>query len=270
MPRPIPRLGLGTWEMGDDPSRRKDEIAALRLGLDLGLTMIDTAEMYGAGRAESLVGEAIAGRRDDVFLVSKVLPENASRDGVVRACERSLARLATDRVDLYLLHWPGRHPIAQTVAGFERLVADGKILRWGVSNLDVDDLEEMARVAGGRACAANQVYYNLAHRGAERRVLPWCRAHGVAFQAYTPLDQGRLVKAPAVAKIAARHGVAAAAVAIAWTIRDEGASAIAKTSRPERVREFVAALSLRLTHEDLRELDAGFPAPGRDEPLETL
>jgi diketogulonate reductase-like aldo/keto reductase len=236
---PTSRIGLGTWEMGDVPARRGEEIAALRAGVDLGLTTIDTAEMYGSGRAESLVGEAIEGRRDRVFLVTKVLPENASRQGVVDACERSLRRLATDRVDLYLLHWPGRHPLAETVAGFERLVADGKVLRWGVSNFDVDDLRRLCEVPDGGRVAADQVYYNLAHRGAERRVVPWCRERGVVVQAYTPLDQGRLAASPAVKGVAERLGTSASAVALAWTIRAPGVAAIAKTSKPQRVREFV-------------------------------
>jgi diketogulonate reductase-like aldo/keto reductase len=248
----IPRLGLGTWEMGDDASRR------------------DTAEMYGAGRSESLVGDAILGRRNQTFLVTKVLPENASTKGVVRACERSLRRLGTDRVDLYLLHWPGPHPIAETVAGFERLVADGKVLRWGVSNFDVDDLDAMAAVDGGARCAGNQVYYNLVHRSAERRVAPWCRARGVVVQAYTPLDRGRIVDADAVRRIARRHGVAPSAVALAWTVREPGTSAVAKTSRADRVRELAAALTLTLTADDLRELDDAFPPPTRDGALETL
>ena len=266
----MPRLGLGTWEMGDDPARRAAEVAALRTGLDLGLSMIDTAEMYGAGRAERLVGEAIAGRRDEVFLVTKVLPENASAKGVVAACERSLSRLATDRVDLYLLHWPGSHPIAETVAGLERLVAQGKALRWGVSNLDVEDLEAMAAAPDGANCAANQVYYNLAHRTAERRVIPWCRARGVTVQAYTPLDQGRLAASGVVKKVAARHGVAASAIALAWAMREDGAVAIAKTGRAARAREFAATLTVKLTADDLRELDVAFPPPAQDSPLETI
>jgi diketogulonate reductase-like aldo/keto reductase len=256
--------------MGEDAARRGEEIAALRAGLDLGFPMIDTAELYGSGIAETLVGEAIDGRRDAVFLVSKVLPENASRTGVVRACERSLERLRTDRLDLYLLHWPGPHPIAETVAGFERLVADDKILRWGVSNFDVDDLDAMARVPGGARCAANQVYYNLVHRGVERRVAPWCRAHGVAVQAYTPLDQGRLAGAAAVKRVAARHGVAASAVALAWTVREEGTSAVAKTGRASRVRELASALTLELSADDLSELDRAYPRPTVDGPLETI
>jgi diketogulonate reductase-like aldo/keto reductase len=264
------RVGLGTWEMGDDPARRAEEVRALRRGIDLGVTTIDTAEMYGSGRAESLVGEAIRGRRDDVFLVTKVLPENASEAGVVAACERSLARLGTDRVDLYLLHWPGRHPIAATVAGFERLVAQGKARRWGVSNLDVDDLEEMRAVPGGDRCAANQVYYNLAHRVAERRVLPWCRAHGATMQAYTPLDQGRLVRDRAVRAVAERRGVAPATVAIAWTVREEGTATVAKTARADRVDEVAAAATFRLAPEDLRDLDAAHPPPTRDRRLETI
>lgn len=264
------RIGLGTWEVGDVPAKRADEIAALRLGLDLGLTTIDTAEMYGSGRAEALVGEAIAGRRDDVFLVTKLLPENASKDGVVAACERSLKRLATDRVDLYLLHWESRHPIAETIAGFEFLVKTGKILRWGVSNFDVDRLRGMSEAPDGGRCAANQVYYNLNHRGAERRVIPWCRERGVVVQGYTPLDQGRLARDAAVKKVAARHDVAPSAVALAWAAREEGVVAIAKTGRAERVREFAGALALKLSREDLRELDAAHPAPTRDGPLETV
>jgi diketogulonate reductase-like aldo/keto reductase len=266
----LPRLGLGTWELGDDPARRADEIAALRTGLGLGLTLIDTAEMYGAGRAETLVGEVIAGRRDEVFLVTKVLPDNASREGVIAACGRSLKRLGTDRVDLYLLHWESRHPIAETIAGFETLVQRGQVLRWGVSNFDVDDLRKMAEAPDGGRCAANQVYYNLAKRGAERRVIPWCRARGVVVQAYTPLDQGRLAKDAAVRKVAARLGVAASAVALAWTIREEGVVAVAKTGRAERVREFASTLALKLSADDLRELDAAHPAPTRDGPLETI
>ncbi len=262
----IPRLGLGTWEMGDDPARRGQEVAALRLGLDLGITLIDTAEMYGNGRAETLVGEAIAGRRDEVFLVSKVLPSNASRDGVRRACERSLKRLATERIDLYLLHWPGAHPVAETVAGFERLATEGKIARWGVSNFDWADLAEL----GDARCAANQIYYNLSHRGAERRVIPSCRARGIVAQAYTPLDQGRLADSKGVRGIAARHGVAPTAVALAWVLREPGSAAVAKTSDPARVRGFAAALTLRLSAGDLAELDAAFPAPAVDGPLETI
>jgi diketogulonate reductase-like aldo/keto reductase len=267
---PMPRLGLGTWEMGDVPARRAEEIVALRQGLDLGLNLVDTAEMYGSGRAEDLVGEAIHGRRDDVYLVTKVLPENASKDGVVAACERSLKRLRTDRVDLYLLHWTSRHPIADTVAGFEQLVAQGKVRRWGVSNFDVDDLEKLAKTEKGLECAANQVLYNLRHRSAERRVIPWCAERGIVVQAYTPLDQGRLANAAVTEAIASRHGVTASAVAIAWTLRKPEVVTIAKTGHKERVREFAAALTVKLTAEDLRELDAAYPPPRKDVPLETL
>jgi diketogulonate reductase-like aldo/keto reductase len=266
----MPRLGLGTWQMGDVAARRADEIAALRTGLDLGLTLIDTAEMYGSGRAETLVGEAIAGRRDEVFLVTKVLPSNASKDGIAAACERSLKRLATDRVDLYLLHWPGRHPIAETVAAFERLVAQGKTLRWGVSNFDIDELDALVRVEGGDRVAANQVYYNLGHRAAEARVLPWCVQRGVTLQAYSPLDQGRLSDAKPLRQIASRHGVTPAAIALAWTMRDARVVPIVKSGHAERVREFAAARDVKLTSEDLRALDAEYPAPGRDAPLDTV
>lgn len=265
----VPRLGLGTWQMGDEPAHRADEIAALRAGLELGFPLIDTAEMYGSGRAEELVAEAIDGRRDQVFLVTKVLPQNASARGTVAACERSLRRLRTDRVDLYLLHWPGSHPIVETLAGFEELVRAGKVLRWGVSNFDEEELDAMAG-AGGAACAANQVYYNLAHRGAESRVMPWCRAHGVVVQAYTPLDQGRLALAAPVRRVAQRLGVAASAVALAWTVRERGAAAVVKSGREDRVRHLAAALSLRLSDEDLRHLDAAFPPPKGPAPLETI
>jgi diketogulonate reductase-like aldo/keto reductase len=265
----IPVLGLGTWKMGEDSRRRRDEIASLRLGLDLGLTQIDTAELYASGRSEEIVAEAIAGRRDEVFLVSKVMPENASFEGTLRACEGSLARLATDRLDLYLLHWKGRHPIADTLRAFLRLREEGKIRHFGVSNFDVADLAALEHVPGGREIAVNQVLYHIESRGIERKLAPWCRARGIAIQAYSPLAEGRLRPSAALKKVAARHGVSPYAVAIAWTIRDDGFVTIPKAGRPDHVRENAAAATLRLSSQDLADLDAAHPAPDRDVPLDT-
>ena len=210
----IPALGLGTWRMGEERGRAGAEIAALKLGLDLGITLIDTAEMYGNGGAEEIVREAVAGRRDEIFLVSKVLPQNASRKGTVKACEASLKRLGTDRLDLYLLHWPGSVPVAETVAGFEALKAAGKIRHWGVSNFE---LAEMAAPAVA-AAATNQVLYNLARRGIEWDLLPWCRRRGIPVMAYSPLDQGRILSNPTVLKLAGKRGIAPAQLALAWVL----------------------------------------------------
>lgn len=265
-----PVVGLGTWRMGEDARRRRAEVEALKLGLDLGMTLVDTAEMYGSGDAETIVAEAIDGRRESVFLVSKVLPQNASKTGTVRACERSLARLRTDRLDLYLLHWPGSHPVVDTLSAFARLREQGKILRYGLSNFDVDEMEEAAALPGGSGVAADQVLYNLGRRGIEKRLLPWCRAHDVLVMAYSPLEQGRLGTKKALASVAQRHGVSPACIAIAWTIRVEGVVAIPKATSPEHVRENARAASVRLTPEDLAALDAAFPAPSRDVPLAVL
>ena len=215
----VPVLGQGTWYMGDDAHRRADEVASLRLGLDLGMTLIDTAEMYGDGASEKLVGEAIAGRRDEVFLVSKVLPSNASRNGTIAACERSLRRLGTDCIDLYLLHWRGRTPFAETIAAFEALQDAGKIRYWGVSNMDVDDMREIERAPGGDAMATNQVLYNLTRRGIEYDLLPQAQDRGLPLMAYSPIEQGRLAEYPEVQAIADRHGVTPAQVALAWVLR---------------------------------------------------
>jgi diketogulonate reductase-like aldo/keto reductase len=260
---PMPALGQGAWYLGDRPERRAREIAALRLGLDLGLSLIDTAEMYGNGASERLVGEAIAGRRDDVFLVSKVLPHNANRDGTVAACEASLRRLGTDRLDLYLLHWPGPHPLPETVAAFEELVAAGKIRHWGVSNFDLDELPD-------GPVAADQVLYNLSRRGIEHDLLPACRRRGLPIMAYTPIEQGRILGHSALRRIARRHEATPAGIAIAWVLRQDGVVAIPRTGNPEHVRDNRTALDIRLTDEDLAELDQAFPPPTGPSSLEML
>lgn len=266
----IPVLGQGTWYMGDEPRRRAEEIATLRLGLDLGMSLIDTAEMYGDGASEKLVGEAIAGRRDEVFLVSKVLPSNASRNGTIAACERSLKRLGTDRIDLYLLHWRGRTPFAETIAAFEALQDAGKIRHWGVSNMDVDDLSEIARASGGDAIATNQVLYNLTRRGIEYDLLPQAQARGLPLMAYSPIEQGRLTEYPEVEDIADKHGVTPAQIALAWVLRQQGVIAIPKASTLSHVQDNRAALDVKLTEEDLAELDEVFPPPSGPESLEMI
>jgi diketogulonate reductase-like aldo/keto reductase len=266
----VPALGQGTWYIGDDPSRRAEEIAAIRLGIELGMTLIDTAEMYGDGRSETLVGEAIAGLREQVFLVSKVLPSNASRKGMAKSCEASLKRLRTDRLDLYLLHWSSSHPLEQIVRGFEDLMQAGKIARWGVSNLDIEEMQQLYAVAGANACATNQVLYNLTRRGIEYDLLPWCREHRMPVMAYSPIEQGRVLGHRAVKRVAERHGATAAQVTLAWVLRGEGVIAIPKSGRPQHVRENFGALKLELTPEDLTELDAAFPPPAGPVPLEML
>lgn len=266
----VPVLGQGTWYMGDHASRRAEEIATLRLGLDFGMTLIDTAEMYGDGASEKLVGEAIAGRRDEVFLVSKVLPSNATRHGTIAACERSLKRLGTDRIDLYLLHWRGRTPFAETIAAFEALQDAGKIRHWGVSNMDVDDMREIARASGGEAMAANQVLYNLTRRGIEYDLLPQAQQRGLPIMAYSPIEQGRLAEYPEVQDIADRHGVSPAQIALAWVLRQPGVIAIPKASTPAHVQQNRAALDMQLTAQDLAELDDAFPPPDGPESLEMI
>lgn len=258
---PIPVLGLGTWRMGEAGARGAEIVGALRLGIDLGMTLIDTAEMYGEGGAEELVGKAIAGRRQDIFLVSKVYPQNASRKGVVAACERSLKRIGTDYLDLYLLHWRGEVPFAETLAGFQELTSAGKTRHFGVSNFDVGDLEEWWQTPGGNATASNQVLYNLARRGVERDLMPWCRKRRVPVMAYSPVDQGRLLARRGLKQVAQRRGVSPAQVALAWLLHQEGVVVIPKAARPEHVRENRAALELALTPEELWELDRAFPAP---------
>jgi diketogulonate reductase-like aldo/keto reductase len=266
----VPVLGQGTWYMGDHPSKRNEEIAALRLGLELGLTLIDTAEMYGNGRAESLVGEAIAGMREQVFLVSKVLPSNASRSGVRRACEASLKRLRTDRLDLYLLHWSSSHPLEETILGFEDLLAAGQIRSWGVSNFDTADMKNLLAIPGGAACAVNQVLYNLTRRGIEHDLLPWCREHAITIMAYSPIEQGRVLGHRTLQRIARGHGATPAQVALAWVLRQDNIIAIPKAASPAHVRENRAALDLRLTEQDFIELDRAFSPPKGPSSLEML
>src|SRR5438067_4002699 len=257
----VPALGQGTWHMGEDRRRAAEETAALKLGIDLGLTLIDTAEMYGDGGAEEVVAEAAKGLRDRLFVVSKVLPYNASEKGVVTACERSLKRLKTDHIDLYLLHWRGSVPLADTLAGFARLQRDGKIRHHGVSNFDLNDMKEWVALAGGESVAANQILYNLSRRGPEWELIPWCRERRVAIMAYTPLGQGRMLQHKALAEIAARHGATPAQVALAWLLRQDGTMVIPKATRQEHVRENRGALDLRLTADDLAALDRAFPPP---------
>lgn len=263
-------LGQGTWKMGEDARRRADEVNALKLGLDLGVTLIDTAEMYASGGAEEVVAQAIAGRRDETFLVSKVLPSNASRAGVARACENSLKRLATDRIDLYLLHWPGSVPLAETVEAFEALKKAGKIRHWGVSNFDTHEMEELVGLPGGGNVQTDQILYNLSQRGPEFDLSPWSRQRGIPLMAYSPVDQGTLARNARLEAIAARHNATAAQIALAWVMRQDGVIAIPKASRQEHVRQNVAALDIRLTPEDFADLDRAFPPPTRKRGLEMI
>jgi diketogulonate reductase-like aldo/keto reductase len=265
----VPALGLGTWYMGDRGSDHKAEADALRLGLDLGMTLIDTAEMYASGGAERVVGDALTGRRDDAFVVSKVLPHNASRRGTVTACEQSLGRMGIETIDLYLLHWPGAYPLEDTIAAFEELRQAGKIRHWGVSNFDTDEMEDLI-AAGGEGCATDQILYNLSRRGPEFDLLPWCAERRMPVMAYSPLEQGRLAGDRTLARIAARYRISPMQVALAWVLRRAGVIAIPKASNPAHVRENRAALDLRLTEQDLAELDGAFPPPRRKQGLEIL
>lgn len=266
----VPALGQGTWNMGERPTARAEEIATLRLGLDLGLTLIDTAELYGDGRSESLVAEAIDGRRDEVFLVTKVLPSNASREGTIAACERSLRRLRTDRIDLYLLHWRGSHPLADTVDGFEALRRAGKIRHWGVSNLDPADLRELWSLPEGRHVAANQLLYNLARRGIEWELLPWLRERSIPVMAYSPIEQARLLRDRRLKEAAKRFGRTPAQLALAWLLSRPDVIAIPKTAHRERVRENAQALQRPLSAEEAAELDRLFVPPEGPTPLEMI
>lgn len=266
----VPVLGQGTWAMGENPERRQNEIDALRCGLEHGMRLIDTAEMYGEGASEELVGEAIRGRRDEVFLVSKVMPHNASRRGTVAACEHSLRRLGTDHIDLYLLHWRGQFPLAQTVAAFEELVGAGKIRHWGVSNLDVDDMEELAGLRGGPAVATDQVLYNLMRRGIEYDLLPWCAQRGIPVMAYSPLEQNRVLAEPALRQIAERHAATPAQIALAWVLRNDRVIAIPKAATPAHVEQNRSALDIVLSEQDLAALDRAFPPPTRKRVLEMI
>ena len=266
----VPALGQGTWNMGDSPAAHKEEVAALRLGLDLGMTLIDTAEMYGEGRSEKLVGEAIAGRRDEVFLVSKVYPHNASRKGAIAACERSLKRLGTDRIDLYLLHWRGSVPLAETIEAFAALRRDGKIRHWGVSNLDLDDMRELWAEAGGPGVATNQLLYNLSRRGIEWDLLPWLRDKRVPVMAYSPLEQARLLRNPKFAEFARNAGMTPAQAALAWLLAQDGVIAIPKSGHRDRARENAGAAACSLSVEQLDALDRLLPPPKGPSPLEML
>ena len=266
--RQVPVLGQGTWHMGERKSERAREVAALQLGLDLGLTLIDTAEMYGDGGAEEVVGAAIKGRREQTFIVSKVYPHNASSRGTIAACERSLSRLAIEQIDLYLLHWRGSHPLADTVRAFEQLQASGKIRDWGVSNFDTDDMNELAAIKGGKHCASNQVLYNLAQRGIEWDLLPWCRQRRMPVMAYCPIDQGgRLLRSAALRQVAERHGATTAQIALAWLLRQPGVIAIPKAVSEAHIRANRAALDLPLGADDLADLDQAFAPPTRKMPL---
>lgn len=266
----VPALGLGTWRMGEHARSRKQEIAAVRCALEAGYRLIDTAEMYGDGGAEEVIGAALADAfasrvvlREELFIVSKVYPHNASRQGAVSACERSLKRLGIDYLDLYLLHWRGQHPLAATIEGFAALEAAGRIRHWGVSNLDADDMEELWRAKGGTACAANQVYYSASERGIEFDLLPWQRRHRVPLMAYCPIDQGAAASDQSLGAIGARRGATAAQVALAWVMRHPDVIAIPKAVREDHLRENFAAAEIELTTEELAEIDRAFPPPNR-------
>lgn len=266
----LPALGQGTWNMGDKRETRREEISTLQLGLDLGLKLIDTAEMYGEGKAEELIGEAIAGRRDQVFLVSKIYPHNASRKGTIAACERSLARMRTDRIDLYLLHWRGNIAFSETIEGFMALQKAGKIRYYGVSNLDLDDMRELFSLPGGEAVATNQLLYNLTRRGIEWDLASWLRERKIPIMAYSPIEQSRLLSNPRLADFAKRHGMTPAQAALAWLLAKDDTIAIPKTGHRERLKENVGALDHPLTKEQVAELDRLFPPPKAPVPLEML
>ena len=266
----VPRLGQGTWRMGEARTARAAEVRALRAGIELGMTLIDTAEMYGDGGSEEVVAEAIADCRDRVFIVSKFYPQHAARKALARACEGTLRRLGIERLDLYLLHWRGDVPLAETVEGLERLVDAGRIARWGVSNLDVADLGELESLGGAGRIATNQVLYNLSRRGVEWDLLPWCRARGIPVMAYSPVEQGRLANAPALQAVAKRLGASASQVALAWLLTKPGIVAIPKATTGDHVRENRAAARLVLDAQALHALDGAFPPPHRKGPLEMI
>ena len=263
----VPALGQGTWHMGEKRRERAREVEAVRAGIDAGLTLIDTAEMYGDGEAERIVGEAMAGRRDEIFLVSKVYPHNASRAGIAAACEASLERLGTDRIDLYLLHWRGGADLPDAVAGFEDVRRDGRIRHWGVSNFDRADLEDLWAVPGGDAAAANQLLYHLGERTIEHEVLPWMRARGVPAMAYAPLGQGRLLRNRELVRFAERHRMTAVEVALAWLLAQDDVIAIPKSSRAARQADNRAAAETILSRAQLLELNRLFPPPDGAQPL---
>ena len=266
----VPSLGLGTWRMGENTRKRDEEIAAIHLGLDLGMTVVDTAEMYGDGMTEELVGEAIAKRRGEVFLVSKVLPSHARREQTLAACDASLKRLGTDYLDLYLLHWRGRTPLHETVDAFTQLLSEGKIRHWGVSNFELSDMEELLDTPGGSAVACNQVLYNLRRRGIEFDLLPWCRERGIPVMAYSPVEQGELLRHKAVKRVASTVGASPAQLCLAWLLRQPGVIAIPKAGTREHVRENHGSLGIQLSDAELRALDEAFPPPRNAQPLEML
>ncbi len=271
----LPAIGQGTWNMGDDASRRAEEIAALQAGIDAGMTLIDTAEMYGEGRSEELIGEAIRGRRDEVFLVSKVYPHHAGSKKLVQSCEQSLKRLGTDHLDLYLLHWRGTIPLQETVEGMQRLIEDGKIRRWGVSNLDVDDMNELMRIEGAEQCAVNQVLYHLGSRGIEYDLLPWQQEHRMPVMAYSPLAQAgslrrELIQHTVVQQIADEHGAEPFQIMLSWCIRSGSVVAIPKASTVEHARSNAEAANIQLSEQQLQQLDEAFPAPQHKVPLDMI
>jgi len=266
----IPALGIGTWNMGESKAEEAQEVASIRKAVELGMTVVDTAEMYADGQSEAVVGKAIAGLRDDVFLVSKVYPFNASATGTIEACERSLKRLGVDHLDLYLLHWRGSHPLEETVAAFEKLKQAGKIRDWGVSNFDTDDMEELFDVESGRNCAVNQVLYNLSRRGVEYDLLPWCQGKGVPLMAYSPIEQGRILNNHELIRIAKAYQATPAQVALAFLLERDGVIAIPKSARSERVEENRGATDLDISDEDWAALDAAFPPPTKKMSLAML
>ena len=268
--RTVCQLGQGTWNMGDDPSAKSEEIKTLRTGIDLGMRLIDTAEMYGNGRSELLVGEAIENIREDVFLVSKVLPSNASSEGVVKACENSLKRLKTDYLDLYLLHWEGRYTLEETIDAFEKLKKSGKIKHWGVSNFDTDLMESLFDNHNGNLCATDQVLYNLSRRGPEFDLLPWCKKHNLPVMAYSPIEQSRLLSNEILARIAEKHNATASQIALGWILQNQHIIPIPKASTVEHVKDNFRSLEIQLTEEDNQMLDKVFPAPKRKVSLEMI
>jgi diketogulonate reductase-like aldo/keto reductase len=266
----VPVLGIGTWGMGERSHDRQQEIDAVRLAFDSGLHLVDTAEMYGDGGAEEVVGQALEGRRQDAFIVSKVLPQHASRKGTVAACEASLRRLGTDYIDLYLLHWRGSVPLAETVGALDQLARDGKIHHWGVSNFDTEDMEELFTLAGGDHAQTNQVLYNLSRRGIEFDLLPWCAQHGMPVMAYSPLEQGRVLGDPTLRRLAQERGVTPAQMALAWVLRNDRVIAIPKAATPGHVDELRGVLDIVLSAAELQALDRAFPPPKRKVPLEMI
>lgn len=266
----IPILGMGTWRMGESARNRQSEIDALRYGLDLGLSLIDTAEMYGEGGAEEVIAQVIASRRASVFLVSKVYPHNASKQGTIAACERSLKRLKTDYLDLYLLHWRGSIPLAETLEAFQTLQQAGKIRSYGVSNFDVEDMQEASQLKGGKEIVTNQVLYNLTRRGIEWNLLPWCRERNIPIMAYSPIEQGRLLNNGTLKTIAQERQVTPAQIALAWVLHQDNVIVIPKSSQIDHIEQNYAALNLKLSADELATLEAAFPLPTKPVPLESL